>query len=385
MSSTQELVAGVVGTGFMGTVHIEALRRLGVPVAGVVGSTPERASAKARELHLPVYASLESLLADTNVQVVHITSPNSLHYPQARAALEAGKHVICEKPLAMNSQQAAELAALATSRRLAHAVNFNNRCYPLIQQARALRRSGELGRIYTIQGSYLQDWQLYVDDWNWRMEAELVGGTRMVGDTGSHWLDLVEFVTGDRVAAVMAELTTFLPVRLRPARPGETTSDQAGRGQNLVAQPVATEDYAAMLLRFASGARGSLALSAMCAGHKNRLFFEIDGAGAALAWDSERANELWVGRRERPNEHLVRDRTLMSPEVAAYASYPRGNAEGFHDSFKQLYREIYAYIAAGDPAAPASFPTFADGLHSLQLGESIHRSAQECRWVDVPE
>jgi predicted dehydrogenase len=374
---------GVVGTGFIGVVHVEALRRLGIAVRGVVGSSVERAGAKAQQLGLNVYPSYDEMLTDPSVTVVHITTPNYLHVPQVKAAIVAGKHVICEKPLAMTSAESAELLALAQERGIVHAVNFNIRFYPLCQQARALVAAGELGDCYIIQGSYLQDWLLLPTDWNWRLEPELGGDLRAVADIGSHWLDLLTFITGRRVEAVMADLHTFIPVRQKPTRPIDTFTGKETTAAETVAQPIHTEDYASILLRFNGGARGVLTVSQVSAGRKNRLAFEIDGAKSALAWDSERPEELWIGRRETHNGALLRDPSLLAPSARATTDYPGGHDEGFPDTFKQLYRAVYRAIAAERPPQHPDYPTFADGHEELLLGEAIAQSAREGRWVSV--
>lgn len=375
---------GVVGTGFIGVVHVEALRRLGLSVLGVVGSSAERAGPKAEALGVPLYPSYAAMLEDPRVTVVHLTTPNHLHYPQVKAAIAAGKHVVCEKPLALTSAQSAELLALAEERGIVHAVNFNVRFYPQCQQARAMVARGDLGRPYIIQGSYLQDWLLLPTDWNWRLEPELGGELRAVADIGSHWLDLLTFVAGRRVSAVMADLHTFIPLRRKPARPVDTFTGKEVAAGETVEQPIHTEDYASILLRFEGGARGVLTVSQVSAGRKNRLAFEIDGSAAALAWDSERPEELWLGRREAPNGTLLRDPALLAPEARGTTDYPGGHAEGFPDTFKQLYRAVYRAVAAGRPPERPDYPTFADGHEELLLGEAIARSAREGRWVSLP-
>jgi predicted dehydrogenase len=241
--------AAVVGTGFIGLVHVDALRRLGVEVAGIVGSSPERVREKARAHPLPEpYDSFEAMLADPDVDVVHITSPNHLHFPQARAALEAGKHVVCEKPLGMGSGETGELLRIARASGLVHAVNFNIRSYPQVREARERVAAGGVGDVRLVTGSYLQDWLLYDTDWNWRLEDDRGGTLRAVGDIGSHWIDLMTYVTGRHVEAVMADLTTFIPVRRRPVGPVETFSG-GGAGET-VPQEIRTEDTASILLRF---------------------------------------------------------------------------------------------------------------------------------------
>lgn len=378
-----EIAAAVVGTGFIGVVHVEALRRLGIPVLGVVGSSVERAHAKADALRLPVYPSFEAMLADPRVSVVHITTPNYLHVPQVKAAIAAGKHVVCEKPLALTAAESAELVRLAEAAGIVHAVNFNIRFYPLCQHARALVQSGEIGAPRIIQGSYLQDWLMLPTDWNWRLEPGLGGELRAVADIGSHWLDLTTFITGEQVSAVMADMATFIPVRKKPTRPIDTFTGKEVEAVDTVDQPIHTEDYASILLRFASGARGVLTVSQVSPGRKNRLSFEIDGVRSALGWDSERPEELWLGRRDSASGILLRDPALLLPAARGSSDYPGGHAEGFPDTFKQLYKAVYRAVAAGGPPATPDYPTFADGHEELLLGDAILLSARESRWVNI--
>ncbi len=323
------------------------------------------------------------MLADPEITAVHLATPNYLHYPHAKAALLAGKHVICEKPLAMDTRQSAELVKLAAEKRLVNAINFNLRFYPISQQARSMVQSGELGEVFILQGSYLQDWLLLPTDWNWRLEPGLGGSLRAVADIGSHWMDLTTFISGLRIDKVMADFKTVHPKRKKPARPVETFTGKLLTPEDYVDQPISTEDYASILLRYENGAHGVLTVSQVSAGRKNRLFYEIDGAKASLSFNSEHNNELWIGHRERPNEVLLKDPSLFSPEARAVTSYPGGHNEGFPDTFKQLSARVYAYIRQGDFDAKPDFPTFADGHYELQLCEAIERSAKEERWVEV--
>jgi predicted dehydrogenase len=378
MSEITELRAGVVGTGFIGAVHVESLRRLGVEVVGVVGSTPERARSKALA---PVIDSFDTLLADDRVDVVHLTTPNYLHHPQAKQALDAGKHVVCEKPVAMTSEQSAELLELAERSGLVHCANFNLRFYPQAQQARALVANGALGEVWNVHGGYLQDWLLLPTDWNWRLQPEQGGELRAVADIGSHWLDLVQFVVGRRVESLLADMATTIPVRRRPAHEIETfaSADEVERED----APMATEDLAHILLHFEGGSRGSLVVSQVSAGRKNSLRFEVDGSRAALAWDSERNEELWLGHRGEPNEHLLRDPALLAPEARSRTGLPGGHAEGFAETFKELYRAVYTAVAAGGPPGAPDYPTFADGHWENVLGDAVALSNRERRWVEV--
>jgi predicted dehydrogenase len=374
----------IVGTGFMGPTHTEALRRIGVPVAGIMGSSLEKSVAAAKELGLDkAYGSYEEVLADAVVSTVHLCVPNVLHFPMAKAALEAGKHVMCEKPLAMNSAESAELVKIANGKNLAAGVCYNLRYYPINQQTRAAIRAGDIGKILHINGSYVQDWLLYDTDFNWRVVSSESGPLRAVSDIGTHWLDMVQSATGLKVEAVFADLQTFYPVRKRAKGSAETFS---GRGSSTVDYdevPIDTEDYGAILLRFEGGARGSLHVSQVCAGRKNAFRYEIAGSKAALAWDGERPNELWVGHRDKANEILMKDPSLMAPEAGQFASYPGGHAEGYPDSFKQCFQAFYSYIAAGDYSAKPGFPTFADGHIEIRLCDAILESARTEKWIKV--
>jgi predicted dehydrogenase len=323
------------------------------------------------------------MLDDAELDVVHITSPNHLHAAHAKAALQAGKHVVCEKPLAMTAAESAELVQVARSSGKVAAVNFNLRFYPISLQARAMLRAQEIGPVYIVQGSYLQDWLLLPTDWNWRLEPELGGELRAVADIGSHWLDLTTFITGLEVEAVLADFATFLPVRQKPTTAIETFTGKLQTAAEFIEQPIHTEDYASVLLRFKGGARGMFSVSQVSAGRKNRLSYEIDGAQSALAWDSERPNELWIGHRQRPNELLLKDPSLLAPEVRPYASYPGGHNEGFPDTFKQLYKAVYADIQAGGPSSRPLYATFEDGHKENLWCEAILRSAREQRWITI--
>jgi len=375
-----EIGAAVVGTGFIGVVHVEALRRLGVQVHGVVGSSRDRATVRSRELGLPpAYESFEAMLADPRVEVVHITSPNHLHHEHASAALRAGKHVVCEKPLAMTPAESAELLQLAEQSGRVHAVNFNLRFYPLCRHVRGLVKQGELGDIRLISGHYLQDWLLLDTDWNWRLEPELGGELRAVADIGSHWMDLTTFLAGKRITSVMADLATFIKTRRQPAGPVETfTTDHGGK---TVAREIHTEDSAMILLRYEDETRGALTVSQVSPGRKNSLVFEIDGSTSAAAWNSERPDELWLGHRGRPNEILLRDPALLNEDARAATSLPGGHAEGFADTFKALYAAVYRAVAEGKPGE--GYPTFADGHDEMLVCDAVARSSRERRWVDV--
>jgi predicted dehydrogenase len=382
MRRIADVGAAVIGTGFIGTVHVEQLRRIGVRVRGVLGSSPERGEARAEALGVDrAYPSLEAVLDDPSVEVVHVTSPNHLHVPQARQVLEAGRHVVCEKPLAMAASDSAGLVELAERSGLVNAVNFNIRFYPLHQHVRELVASGALGDVRLVTGRYFQDWLLLQTDWNWRLEPDKGGSLRAVGDIGSHWLDLMTFLTGAQVTEVMADLTTFIPQRAQPHGPVETFSTE--RSTDTVEREMATEDTASILLRFANGARGSVSVSQISPGRKNSLQWEIDGSSGAAAWDSETPDHLWLGHRDKPNQILQRDPALMGAAGRAAAALPGGHVEGFDDTFGALFRAIYADVCAGRPAEQPPYATFADGHDELIVGDAVAESARLGRWVEV--
>ncbi len=379
-----DIGVAVVGAGFIGPVHVEALRRLGIRVTGILGVDEEESWAAAESLGLPkAYDSFEEVLADADAESVHLAVPNRLHFEMARAALGAGKHVICEKPLAMNSDESAELVELADRAELAAGVNYNIRFYPLNLEAADMVRRGDVGDVYSVCGSYVQDWLFYETDYNWRVLASEGGELRAVADIGTHWLDLVHAITGLEVEAVLADLKTVFPVRRRPT--GEVETFTAKMEKAIETEPVTidTEDYGCVVLRFRNGARGCLWCSQVTAGRKNCLRYEVAGAKCALAWDSQQPNELWIGHRDRPNESLVRDPALVSENVAPFTNFPGGHNEGFPDSFKQCFRAFYDYVATGDFSAPATFPTFADGHREIVLCEAILKSHREGRWVEL--
>jgi predicted dehydrogenase len=299
--------------------------------------------------------------------------------------MAAGKHVICEKPLGLTVRQTAELAGLAARAPLVTAVCYNVRFYPLCLEARQRITDGQLGKIHHVTGSYVQDWLLYETDFNWRVLAEQGGALRAIADIGTHWLDLVQAITGLEVERVCADLRTVLPTRLRPMGSVETFQSKVQSARQTQEIAVTTEDYGAVLMRFKTGAAGCFAVSQVTAGRKNCLRFEVAGEKAALGWNSERPNELWIGRRDQANEVLVRDPALLSPPARPYANYPGGHNEGFPDTFKQLFRAVYDYIDRGDVAAPRQFPTFADGHHEVVLCEAILRSQREQRWVTIAD
>jgi predicted dehydrogenase len=382
-----EIGAAIIGTGFIGTVHLGALRRLGVNVTGVLGSSAERGAARAAALGVGrAYGSLAEMLDDPAVQVVHVTSPNAAHHGQVMAILAAGRHVVCEKPLAMTSAQSAEMVAFAKASGRIAAVCYNTRFYPLNAHAAGMVAAGGLGDVRLVSGQYHQDWLAKDSDWNWRLEAEAGGALRSVGDIGTHWVDLMGHITGRRARAVFAELATFVPERLRPAGPVETFGAARGAARGATeAQRVTTDDAATILLRYPEGARGVMSTSQISHGRKNAMAWEIAGSAASAAWHSETPDHLWIGHRDAPNQILQRDAALMNAAGAAAASLPGGHVEGFADTFCAMFRQVYGDVARGARGDGSTYAGFADGHYEMLFCDAVLRSASEGRWVDIAQ
>jgi len=376
------LTAAVVGLGFVGRAHVESLRRLGIPVRGALGSSGETTAAACKALSLERgYRSLDELAADSAVDVVHLCTPNYLHFDQASRLMRAGKHVLCEKPLTMDSAESELLVSLARETGKVGGVAYNLRYYPLCQEARALVAGGAIGQPKLVHGSFLQDWLLYASDWNWRLDPKLGGQLRAVSDIGTHWLDLVTWITGRKVVELCADLVTVIPVRQRPR--GRVETFQKADPANADPVPIETDDYASVLFHLEGDLSGVMTVSQVSAGRRARLWFEIDGTEGSLAWNSEEPGTLWIGRRNRANEELPKDPALLSPEARRYAAYPGGHAEGYPDTFVQLFRDFYDYIEAGDLKAPRTFPTFETGNDEMVLCEAIEKSSRTRAWVEV--
>ena len=375
---------GVIGLGFIGPAHVEALRRLpNAEVVAVAGSDEASARAKAEALGVArAYGDYRKLLASEDISVVHVCTPNHLHFEMSKQALNAGKHVVCEKPLAVESREAEELMELAAKKNLVNAVHFNVRYYPLMRQVKLMAEKGEIGDIFSVHGSYLQDWLFYPTDYNWRLEPKLSGRSRAVADIGSHWMDLIEHISGLRIAEVFADFATFHKTRKKPLKPVETYAGKILTPADYSDMPVTTEDYATLLFRFEGGAHGALTVSQVSAGRKNRISFEIDGSRRAIAWESESPNSIWIGRRDGNNEVLMKDPSLVYPEARSLISFPGGHNEAFPDTSKQMFREVYDFLVAGAKGRP-TFPTFADGLRELILCERVLASKDAGAWVRV--
>lgn len=379
-----QITVAVAGTGFIGPVHVEALKRLGIRVKGILGSTPQKSERARQHLNLETaYVDYQAILEDAEVEAVHLAVPNVLHYEMALEALHKGKHVMCEKPLAMTSEESATLCTLAKESGLTAGVCYNIRFYPLNLELQHMIAQGDLGKITAIQGSYVQDWLLYQTDYNWRVLADKGGALRAVADIGTHWIDLITTLTGLEVEAVFADLHQVYATRKRPLGEVATYSGEKLSEDQLEAIDIDTEDAGSILFRFKGDAKANLWVSQVTAGRKNCLRYEISGTQASASWNSESPNTLLIGKRDEANQALLKDPGLLSAEVRPFANYPGGHNEGFPDTFKQCFRAFYDAINHKLPAEKAPYPTFEQGHKEVLLCEAILKSHQEERWISV--
>jgi predicted dehydrogenase len=378
----KKLKVAIFGIGFMGRVHTEALRRLGnVEVVGVAGRTAAAARKFADAMAIErATGNYEDLLADPELSAVHICTPNELHFPMAQAAMQAGKHVLCEKPLASSIAEANAMLALAKEKGLAHCTLYNVRAYPQVQNMRALCEAGELGDVQVVQGTYSQDWLLYDTDWNWRIES---GPSRTFADIGTHWCDLAEHITGKRVTSLCADLTTFLDTRKKPKGSVETFTGKTLQPSEYDEVAIKTEDFGAMIFAMGEKTKGSLTVSQVSVGRKNRLFIEIFGTKASVAWNTECPDELWIGHRNAPNQIVVKDPSLLTNGATSWADLPGGHSEGYDDTFKQIFRRFYKRVA--DENAPIEYPTFEDGIRQMRVLDAVLESSRKKAWVPAQD
>ncbi len=373
----------IFGTGFMGRVHLEGVRRVeSVEAKAIVGRNGDAARRLAAGFAIPTTTTdYREILRDKSVDAVHICTPNAQHFSMAKDALNAGKHVLCEKPLATSVEEGEELVSLAAQHGLRNCVCHNLRYYPMVQQMRRMREAGDLGEILVVQGTYSQDWLLYDTDWNWRVETSAGGPSRCMADIGSHWFDMAEHITGLRVSSLCADLQTFHPTRKQPKHSVETFANKLLGPEDYIETPVDTEDFGAVIFRMGGRTRGSVTASQVSAGRKNGLRIEVYGTKSSVAWNQERPDELWSGHRDIPNQIYIKDPSLLKPAARSYADLPGGHSEGYDDTFKQVFRRFYGSIGAS--GAP-EYPQFVDGLRQLMILNAELESNRKRSWVDVP-
>lgn len=378
----RKIKTAIIGTGFMGKVHSENVRRVGnVEIAAVASIDEPMARAFADSIGVEhATGDYRTLLSDKSIEAVHVLTPNALHAPVSIACMEAGKAVICEKPLTLNEDEAKKMVEVAKKTGVPNCVQHNLRYYPVVQHIRQMIKAGELGEILIVQGTYSQDWLLYDTDYNWRVERASNGALRAVGDIGSHWMDMIQHVTGQKITALCADLATFHTTRKRPKFAVETFTGKTLSPDDYDSIPIDTEDFGSVLLRLGDRARGCYTVSQMSAGCKNRFQIEIFGTKCGVMWNQERPDELWIGNRNSPNQIIIKDPSLLHKAAAGFADLPGGHSEGYDDCHKQVFKRFYAKVA--DPSAPVDYPTFEEGLWGMHLLGKVVESAEKRAWVD---
>ena len=376
----------VIGTGYIGAVHIEQLMRLpNVVIAGIADKNAELASEAAQRYAVEkIYRDAAEVLADRTIDVIHNCTPNNLHYEINKQALEAGKEVFSEKPLTLSAKESAELAQLADKHQTVTGINFCYRYYPVVQEAAVRIAKGELGTVYNIMGNYLQDWLLYPTDYSWRLDPKMAGASNIVGDLGSHWCDLAQFVSGLKIIEVMAELKTLLPVRKRP-KSKETFTFSAASDIEYEEVKISMDEYGALLLRFDNGACGTFTTSQLAAGRKCNIDLQVYGSKGSLGWNHEHPAELWLGHRDEPNQIFFESPNLQSAETRRFARLPSGHPTGYMDAVLNLFREFYTTIELKEAGKKPDLhhPDFQAGHQEMLVLEAATRSRKSGTWEKV--
>lgn len=382
MDPLKKIRAGIIGAGFIGAAHIEALRRLG-NVEVVALAKTKGARQRAKELFVAKgYKDYREMIDKENLDAVHICTPNYLHYEMAMYAMKKGLAVMMEKPFTLSLEEAQKLAKYARDNNIVGGVNHTLRMFPQVMQMKELMQKGEVGDVFAVHGCYLQDW-LYLDtDWNWRLEADVNGKTRAFSDIGSHWIDMVENIIGQRAVELLAEFRIVHKKRKKPLKESETFSALAPRAEDYEEKTIETEDWCTILFKFEKGAIGCVNVSQVTAGRKNQQVIEISGSKCSLKWDSEDSNELWIGRREAYNQKVPKDPSLVEPKSAELMGYPGGHVEGFPDTFKMQFKKFYEAIEKKD-CENVDFATFEDGVREMLLNDKVYESASKRAWVKI--
>lgn len=381
----QPIKVGVIGSGFIGPLHVESLRRLGwVEVIGLAGENEEHARKSADELSIPkAYGRWQDLVNDPDVQVIHNCTPNNLHFAINQAVLEAGKPLVMEKPVGMTSKESGDLLRLAAQKRSPNLVCYTYRMYPVIQQMKEMVACGDVGKPWSVWGVYLQDWLSRETDYNWRVDPSVSGPTRVMGDIGSHWFEVIQFILGQNITSVCAEFTTVFPTRKKAQQITKSFEQAAAEAYDNV--PVSTEDIGSVMLRFEDGLVGTFTASQVATGRKNYIHVEVAGSQCSIAWNHEDAERLWIGRRMEPNMHSLRDGLLYYPEAQKYCYYPAGHPQGYSSGFKNLFYAFYKSLREGRgwSAIQPDFPTLWEGHRTMLILDALVTSAREHRWVDI--
>lgn len=377
---------GVIGLGYIGNVHVENLARLGIEIVAIADNKKKDLLKNLANKYKvkEVFENYKDLINFPEVEVIHNCTPNKEHFKINKYALEKGKHVISEKPLATNSKEGQKLLKLANENNLVTGVNFNYRYYPVIQHMKEMISRGEIGNINIIMGYFLQDWLFYETDYNWRIEKENGGPSRAIADIGSHWCDLAMYVSGLKIKELVSDLNVFHTTRKKPKEQIDTFSRDISSDFETVG--VSTEDYGAVIIRFDNGTRGIFSVSQVSAGRKCKILMEVYGNKSSVAWDHERANELWIGHREKANEILLKDPALLYERGKKFSHYPGGHPEGYPSAIKNFFIDFYEYLSTYKGKINSKiikFPTFQDGYDQVVITDAILKSNNERKWVEI--
>jgi len=378
------IYVGVIGAGYIGPIHIEALSRIsGITVKAVTDANLDLAHKAAKKYNIKnVYNDYTEILRDTEIDVIHNCTPNRLHYIITKEAIESGKHVLSEKPLAMTLAEAEELVELAEKKGVITGVDFCYRYYPVVQEMAVRVRRGEAGEMRMVTGSYFQDWLFYPTDYSWRLEKSESGESNITADLGSHWFDLIQFVTGLKVVEVMADFATLIPVRKKPAK--QVLAFEEVKETETVDVKIELEDYSSVLFKLSNGSPGSFTTCQACAGRKSDTEFQIYGSKCSFAWNHKRSTELWIGHREKANEIFIETPTLLDTTTAGYASLPGGHPLGYHDAVLNLFKDFYDAVKEGkEPATNIARPTFSTGYEEMKILDALVKSHKTRSWVQI--
>jgi len=382
----EKIKCAFIGAGYIGKVQISQLLRLKpkVSVEAIVEKNANIGKQIAEEFEIrEVYSDYHDVLNDPKIQVIHNCTPNNIHFKINKEAIEKGKHVFSEKPLAISAEDGLELARLAKRHNVEAGVNFCYRYYPVVQDARARIKSGEIGEVLSVIGSFLQDWLLFQNDFNWRLTASQAGDSYIMADLGSHWCDLVQHVTGLKITKVMADLHTIYPVRKKPKGKVVTFAKQ----DNVEYEEVkcSLDDFASLLIEFETGARGVFATSSLCAGRKVSIDMQIYGSKKSFCWNHERHNELWIGNRDRANEIFMESPLLQTETTRKYALLPSGHPMGYHDAEFNLFSEFYNAVGMNiaENKGGGNYPTFEEAANELVILEAAIKSSKEKQWINI--
>ncbi|QWC00584.1 Gfo/Idh/MocA family oxidoreductase [Mycoplasmatota bacterium] len=372
----EKFKVGIIGIGFVGVAHIEALRRLGnVEVVAICGR--HHIKDKANQLYVEHhYTDYKEMITEEKLDFVHICTPNNTHFEMAKYALENDINVVLEKPMTMTADEAQILTDLANKKRLVNVINFQNRLYPTSIQMKHLINQGQIGDIISIHGHYLQDWLLYDTDYSWRLNKKESGNTRAVADLGTHWMDLVEYLTNLKITEVFAEFKTHYKKRKKPMGPTESFS--INKPNHYEEMNIDTEDVAMIFFRFSNHSIGNLTISQMAAGNKNNLEVNILGSKSSIHWSLQDLENIKIGHRDSPNQTIAKD-YLLTPQAKNMIDYPAGHMEGYPDSIKQVFKEVYQ----NHDSISSYYATFEDGLRQMILCEKIFESANKHQWVKI--